>query len=215
MGIFEGLTFNDIFKAAAGLFSIGMIAFVTSQDTDNSNEQKAYNTIIVVIQSLMVLLMYLHEKFTLTQLLGIWAALFLAQVLFVYLRFKDKKTDAIWAFVGGNALIIAISMIRLPIKGKSRTEKKASSPDEQSQSEATTFLEDVAREQEAKKAQGELSRIQQQISRAPKEKKQEVIRAKSARTQELLQIIEQAGQSPLGRTGSPVSTSTISEESSN
>lgn len=210
MGFLKDLGFNGIFKVAAGLFSIGMIAFVTAQDTDNSDKEKALNTMIVVIQSLMVLLMYIHGNFTMNQLLIIWPVLFLLQVLFVYFRFKDKETNAIWGFVGGNALMLIISMIRLPIKGKSKTtEKKDTSSDDQAKRDAERLLDDSARKRDVKDAFDELEAIQEQINNTPRgERRDQLKKDKTPRVTELTATIKSlTGKGLLvspGRLESPV-----------
>lgn len=220
MGFLKDLGFNGIFKIAAGLFSIGMIAYVTAQDTDNSDKEKALNTIIVVIQSLMVLLMYVHENFTMNQLLIIWPVLFLLQAACAYFRFKDKETGLIWAFVGGNALMIFISMIRLPIKDRSKTaEKKDTSSDDQAKREAKRLLEDSAIERDVKDAYDELEAIQQQINNTPKGKRRDQLtKDKLSRVVELRETIQSlTGKSLLvspGRTGRLESLESSESESS-
>lgn len=102
-------------KVAGSLASICAIAYVTSQDS--KKDYKELNTVIVVTQALMMLLLWTTESF-LCGWVGpfryiwlLWGALYLTSSICVYIRFEDSADkEAIYlAFGIGNAILFALS----------------------------------------------------------------------------------------------------------
>lgn len=102
-------------KVAGSLASICAIAYVTSQDS--KKDYKELNTVIVVTQALMMLLLWTTESF-LCGWVGpfryiwlLWGVLYLTSSICVYIRFKDSADkEAIYLVFGiGNAILFALS----------------------------------------------------------------------------------------------------------
>lgn len=212
------LSFNEIFKVCAGLFSIGMIAFVVSQDSDNSTEHKGSNTTIVVIQALMVLLLYTQVNFKQSHIAIIWGVLIFAQVICILVRFRDTEMKAVWAFVGGNLLMALVSIFKLPRKMNIKIDKTKDAPEilksiseaereaKQREREAKQRAEELINEQRAKKIEKKRQGILDQIDKLDAEKDKSTIERLTQR------LIDLDPKSPQTRSSSP-QTSSLSPSS--
>jgi len=115
---------NIIFKVAGSLVCIGLIAYLNARD--DNNDHKNLNTVIVIAQSLIMLLLWVEDKFKCRYLLRVsyivwvWGFLFTLLSICVAIRFKDdknKKSKYAGFILGNLALfVLAIAMAKCPFR---------------------------------------------------------------------------------------------------
>lgn len=166
------LTTNTVFKILGSFFSIFMIAYVTSKDSDNTTKHKGLNTTILVTQALMMLLLFTSELFPTKQfgtfssvyLLVVWVLLYVISTSCLASRFGAKSTLFL-SGVFGNLILMVVSVTAFSPKSKGQTTKgqttkaeiKAQQPVKINE-EALSEIKELEREDLEKKVQAIESR---------------------------------------------------------
>jgi len=109
----------NVLKIIGSVITIGMMGYVIARD--DNNEFKEWNTVIVVAQSLILLLLWMTDKFPCGYRLGFsyvvwaWALAFGTLMTGVLARFrKDKNKYVIYAvFFVVNLLLMGFSLVTM------------------------------------------------------------------------------------------------------
>jgi len=152
---------GTVFKILGSLFSIVLIAYITAQDSDNSDKHKGLDTTIVVTQALMMVLLFTSESFPKgrigkngpSYLLLAWLILFVASTICLLLRFDLEKDDK-WflAFMIGNIALMLISNLAFAPKGKAK-ETSSTTPQDETEARLRAEAKELEKEDLEQKVQ--------------------------------------------------------------
>lgn len=153
------VSLGNVFKIFGSLFSIVLIAYITAQDSDNSDKHKGLDTTIVVTQALIMLLLFTGDSLPKgrigkkgpTYLLLAWLILLVTSTICLLLRFDLEKDDK-WflAFLTGNLVLMLISNLAFAPKGKAK-ENPATTPQDETEARLRAEAKELEKEDLEKK----------------------------------------------------------------